>query len=302
MSLESSPQRQRLSTKSRWRPLLRPLRQPLFVISVLLLALAILCAVAPSAVAPFSASSQRLSARLLAPWTTDSAGHFHVLGTDWLGRDLLSRIISGTRITVALAMVNALVRTLFGSLLGLIGGFYGGLIDAIIMRLADIQLSLPFLLLGIALAAVSGPSVLNVVLVLGLTGWMASARVIRSEVLSLKQAVFVEAARATGARRMGLALRHILPNVYSSIIVLLTIDVPTVILAEAVLSFLGVGVPLSLPSWGAMVSLGRSYLATAWWIPVMPGAAIAILSASVTVVGDSLRREIDPTQLKGGRS
>lgn len=269
------------------------LREPAVVISILIILLALLCTAAPSLVAPMDPAGQRLGARLLPPGSVDNLGNRYWLGSDWLGRDILSRIVFGTRITVLLAIISVVVRTVLGTILGTIGGYFGGVVDAVIMRLVDVQLALPFLLLGLAFVSISGPSVSNVVIVLGISGWIVSARIVRAQVLALRNGEFVEGARAVGANHFRIIVRHVLPNVSGLVLVVATVDIPTVILSESALSFLGVGVPLSMPSWGAMIAQGRAHLTTSWWVPVIPGAAVALMAAAVATLGDWLQSRGD---------
>lgn len=269
------------------------LREPAVVIAVLVILLALVCTIAPSLIAPMDPGAQRLGSRLLPPGSLDDAGRRYWFGTDWLGRDILSRIVFGTRITVLLAITSVVVRTVLGTILGTIGGYFGGAVDAVIMRLVDVQLALPFLLLGLAFVSISGPSVANVVIVLGISGWIVSARIIRAQVLSLRNGEFVEGAKAVGASHLRIIARHVLPNVSGLVLVVATVDIPTVILSESALSFLGVGVPMSMPSWGAMIAQGRAHLTTSWWVPVIPGAAVALMAAAVATLGDWLQSRAD---------
>jgi peptide/nickel transport system permease protein len=217
------------------------------------------------------------------------------LGTDHLGRDILTRLLYGARVSLVVAVVAVGISGLLGVLLGLVSGFYGGLLDSTIMAVADVQLSFPFLLLVVSVVAILGPGLVNVVLVLGLTGWVAYARIVRSTVLSLRSAEFVLAVRAAGARDRRVLLRHILPNVLSPILVVATFSVAQMIVWEAGLSFLGLGVQPPTPTWGGMLSDGRQYLATAWWIATFPGLAIMLVVLCLNLVGDWLRDAFDPT-------
>lgn len=256
------------------------------------LAVVILAAFAPL-VAPMSPIEQDVTTRLLPPLAWSDRG-LHGLGTDALGRDILSRIIWGARISLIVGTASVAVAGSLGVILGLVAGYVGGGWGALIMRLADVQLAVPFLVLALAVVAAVGPSLANLVAVLGLTGWVLYARVIRSEVLSLKERDYVQAARALGAAGGRILFRHILPNALSSMIVVATLQVARMILFEASLSFLGVGVPPPTPTWGGMVADGRGYLTVAWWVSTLPGLALFLTVLGVTLLGDRLRDVLDP--------
>lgn len=242
-----------------------------------------------SAIAPADPTIQVLNDRLAPP---GSPGH--LLGTDALGRDELSRLMYGARASVLVALSAVLVAGTVGVAAGLISGYLGGIVDSVAMRLADVQLSIPYLVLAIAVVAVLGTSSINLVLVLGLVGWVFYARVVRSEVLSVKEREYVEAARALGASGSWIITRHLLPNVRASIIVMATLETPRMILSEAALSFLGLGIQPPTPSWGNMVADGRDYLANAWWLTTLPGLAIVLFAVAVSILGDWLRDVLDP--------
>lgn len=244
-------------------------------------------------VAPMDPLDQDVTARLLGPLVASDRG-LHLLGTDALGRDIASRIVHGARVSVLVGVASVAVAGTIGVLLGLASGYAGGRWDAGIMRVADVQLALPFLVLALALVAAVGPSLPNLIAVLGITGWVLYARVVRSETLSLREREFVTAARAVGATGVRTVLRHILPNVTSAIIVVATLQVARMILFEASLSFLGVGVPPPTPTWGGMISDGRAYISVAWWVSTLPGLALFLTVLGVTLVGDRLRDVLDP--------
>lgn len=258
-------------------------------VALAMIGLVILVGALASVLAPADPTAQVLGDRLAPP---GSPGH--VLGTDALGRDELSRLMYGARASMLVALSAVLVAGTVGVGLGLLGGYVGGTVDAVVMRFADIQLSVPYLVLAIAIVAVLGTSSINLVLVLGLVGWVFYARVVRAEVLSVKQREYVEAARAIGTPGWRIVLRHVLPNVRASIIVMATLETPRMILSEAALSFLGLGIQPPTPSWGNMVADGRDYLANAWWLTTIPGLAIVIFAVAVSVLGDWLRDVLDP--------
>lgn len=266
------------------------------LVSVLFIFLVIACAIFAPWIAPYDPEKQNLLMRLKPPAWQDGGSWSNPFGNDALGRDVLSRVIYGARISLVVGICAVIVQGILGVSLGLLAGYYGGRVETIIMRVTDIQYALPFLVLAMAVMTVLGPSLRNVILVLGLTGWVYYARVVRAEVLALRQREFVEAARAIGVGGGRMVLRHLLPNVTASIIVIASLQVARMIISEASLSFLGLGVPPSIPSWGSMVSEGRDYVATAWWITAIPGAAIFLTVMAVNLAGDWLSDVFDPTR------
>jgi peptide/nickel transport system permease protein len=245
-------------------------------------------------IAPYPAGGQDLDRVQLRPASTSTEGTFHALGTDALGRDLLSRMMYGGRISLMVGITVVLVAALIGVPLGLISGFFGGKLDTIIMRLVDVQLAVPFILLAIAIMAVLGTGLWNVIFVLGISSWVGYARIVRGEVLSLREKPFIEAARCIGVSNRRLILGHLLPNIWTPVIVLATQGVGGAILAESSLTFLGLGISPLIPTWGAMVADGRNYLTTAWWITTFPGVLLTITVLSIYFLGDGLRDVLDP--------
>ncbi len=262
-------------------------------IGAALVIVALLLVVAAPLIAPMDPLEQDVTVRLLGPGGVSDRGT-HILGTDPLGRDIASRIVFGARVSVLVGLAAVVVSGVLGVLLGLVAGYAGGRSDALIMRVGDVQLALPFLVLALALVAAVGPSLANLVAVLGVTGWVIYARVVRAEALSLREREFVLAARTVGAGAARIVRRHILPNTVSSIVVVASLQVARMILFEASLSFLGVGVPPPTPTWGGMISDGRAYVTVAWWVPTLPGLALFLTVLGVTLVGDRLRDVLDP--------
>lgn len=219
-----------------------------------------------------------------------------------LGRDMLSRIMAGARVSFIVAMLTLFFGGLTGTTLGIISGYYGGKVDAILMRTADATLAFPIILLAMLLAIILGPSIQNVVISLGLVLWARYARVIRGEVLSLKERDFIALAKVAGASGPRIMFLHIFPNIRNTLLIMLTLQVGWVIIVEASLSFLGAGIPGPSPVWGSMISKGREYISTAWWIPFFPGLAVALVCLSFNMVGDWLREVLDPKsrQIGGG--
>jgi peptide/nickel transport system permease protein len=242
-------------------------------------------------VAPHDPVVQTLAKRLTPPLVDAT----YPLGTDALGRDMLSRLLYGARLSLLVGLASVLLAGSLGVGLGLLAGYHGGWLDALIMRVADIQLSVPFLVLAIAVVSVLGAGLTNVVLILALTSWVTYGRLIRAEVLTLRHRDFVDAARLLGASDMRVLASHILPNVAASIIVVATLEVARMILAEASLSFLGLGVQPPDPAWGTMVADGRELLGISWWVSTLPGLAILITLLGINSVGDWLRDVLDPT-------
>ncbi len=243
---------------------------------------------------PVPPNEQNLRLRFLPPAWLEGGNPRFLLGTDNLGRDILSRIIIGARASFIVAIAALAFGSLLGSMIGLASGYYGGRIDTLVMRTADGMMAFPLVLAALLLVAVIGPGIHTVVIAASLILWARFARLIRSEVLSVRERDFVKLARIAGASPIRIMLVHILPNVLNSVVVLLTLQLGFVIIVEATLSFLGAGVPPPTPTWGQMVAGGRTYIETAWWISLFPGLAIAAVVLSFNLLGDWLRDYLDP--------
>jgi peptide/nickel transport system permease protein len=218
----------------------------------------------------------------------------HLLGTDELGRDVLSRMIHGSRVSITVGVVATFIALVVGTLLGALAGYYRGGVDWIVSRLIEVVLCFPFLVLLLAIVAVVGPSLTTIVVALGLTSWPQEARLVRGEILRLRELSFTDAARAAGARDLRIVLRHLLPNAIAPVIVSASFGVGSVIMIESALSFLGFGVPLPTPSWGSILSSASTYIAHAWWLALFPGIAIFLTVASCNLIGERLRDVLDP--------
>ncbi|MBI1846592.1 MAG: ABC transporter permease [Candidatus Rokubacteria bacterium] len=258
------------------------------------LLLAVAGAAAPW-LAPYDPTRQALRGRLGRPTLAAADGKSHLLGTDHLGRDVLSRVIYGARVSLVVGLSAVVVGGLLGSALGIGAGFRPGWIDSTIMTVADAQLAFPFILLAIGIIAVLGPSFPTLIVVIGLSGWVSYARILRSQVLVLRSREFVESIHALGGSVARVVLRHIVPNVLSTIVVIATLELARAIVLEATLSFLGLGIQPPTPSWGGMVFEGREYLDSAWWISTSPGVVLMLTSIVVSRTGDWLRDVLDPT-------
>ncbi|MFC0266901.1 ABC transporter permease [Kushneria aurantia] len=232
-----------------------------------------------------------LGARLLPPFQ-DVA---HLFGTDALGRDVLSRVAAGGWVSLKVGFLSVMGSVVIGVVMGLISGYYRGVWDVIVMRFADIQLALPFILLAITFVAILGGSLTNTIILLIISQWVQYARLVRGSVLTLREREFILSARAIGVKDMALILHHFLPNLLGPVIVLMTLNVANNILLESSLTFLGLGVDPTIPSWGGMLAEGRTYLQTAWWISVFPGLAILLTVLGLNLLGDWLRDTLDPT-------
>ncbi len=245
-------------------------------------------------IAPWDPARQMLLKRLRPPMWEARGLREHPLGTDHLGRDILSRILYGGRISLGVGLSAVTLSCLLGVTLGLLAGFHGGRTDAFIMRVVDVFLAIPYILLAMGVVFALGPSLLNVILVMAMTRWVQFARIVRADVLSIREREFVSGARARGNRSTRLLLRHVLPNALTPIIVVATLELAFMIIYESALSFLGLGVQPPTPTWGWMLSDGRNYVATAWWLATFPGLAIMLTVLAVNLLGDWLRDTLDP--------
>lgn len=259
----------------------------------------IVCALLAPWLAPYDPNETDLLARSVPPAWLPGGEANHLLGTDQLGRDLLSRLMFGTRVALIVGFGGVALTGVIGVVLGLVSGYFGGWLDAVISGVTDTLLSIPNVLLYLAALGVFGPSLTMLILVIGLVNWTTFARVVRGEVLRVKNQEYVEAAVAFGQRTPLILVRHVLPNILAPVIVVATLNVATIVILEASLSFLGLGVQPPAVTWGRMLADGRDYLATAWWLATFPGLFITVLGLGLIFLGDWLRDVLDP-RLRGG--
>lgn len=289
----SQPGSRLLSTGSR-RNITRYVRRNIYgIVGCVIVGIVVLCALFSPEISPHDPNQQDLVNRLQAPaWVTGD--DTYLLGTDSLGRDILSRIIYGARISLLVGIASVVMSGAIGITLGLASGYFRGGIDALIMRIGDIQLAIPTLIFAMALVAVLGASLMNTILVMGITGWVVYARVVRSQTLSIRESEYIAAARSIGSGDLRMIMRHILPNVVSSIIIVSSLRVAAMIPMEATLSYLGLGVQPPTPTWGGMISEGRALIFDAWWVATFPGLAIVFTVLGINMIGDWLRDILDP--------
>jgi peptide/nickel transport system permease protein len=261
-------------------------------LSLTFLVIALLCALFAPWISPYSPVATNPVAILEAP----NLFSMHLLGTDNQGRDILSRIIYGAQTSVKVGVLSVLLAATVGTSIGLLSGVFGGWTDRILMRITDMFLALPYLMVALTAVSILGASVGNVILVIGLLRWMGFARVLRGEVLKLVEMDFVRLAKVSGASRYRIMLRHVFPNIINTLLVLCTLEIGLAVIVEASLSFLGLGVPRPLPSWGSMLRDSQQYIYIAWWFPLIPGIAITLLVMSANLTGDWLRDRLDPTR------
>ena len=246
------------------------------------------------AISPHDPTDADFEYTLTPPFWQEGGTTKYLLGTDNLGRDVLSRLICGARISLEVGFIVVALAGVLGSIIALLSGYLGGWVDIILMRLTDTMMSLPYLMIAIVLAAILGPSKENIIIILALVGWAGYARVLRGEVLRIRENDFVHLAVTSGCSKTRIMLVHIFPNIVNTLIVLATLQLGIVIIAESSLSFLGVGVPPPDPAWGLMVAEGRIYISTAWWLCTWPGLAILLVVLSCNLAGDWLRVRLDP--------
>lgn len=265
------------------------------VVALLILLVVLFVAIAGPAIAPMDPNRQNIMLRLAAPLDEGPRGQIFLMGSDALGRDAFSRLLYGARVSLLVGVAAILVGGTLGVTAGLVSGYFGGWIDDVLMRLGDIQLAFPFILLAIMFLVVLGPGLFNLIVVLGIGQWVTYARIVRAQTLSLREKEFVEAARAMGDSTASIIFRTILPNIVAPLTVIASFNVASVILAEAALSFLGLGVPSDVPTWGSMLAQSRDQLiANKWWLAIFPGLAIVFTVLSFNIMGDWLRDFLDP--------
>jgi peptide/nickel transport system permease protein len=284
----------------RWRKVLRKLLENKGAVFGLIMVLGVIfSAVFAPLISPHDPILQDVEKRLIPPMGQEGADSNYLLGTDHLGRDIVSRLIYGARISIVVSVSAVALSAVLGTLIGLFSGFYGGKVDNIFMRIADVQLAFPFILLAIAIIAVLGPNLQNIILTMGITGWVIYARVVRAEVLSLREKEFITSVRALGGSNGRIIFNHLFPNVVPPIIVIVTLEMARMIIMEAALSFLGLGIQPPTPTWGGMLADGRVYLVTSWWLATFPGLVIMLVVLGINLLGNWLRDMLDPrlTQL-----
>lgn len=270
------------------------LHNPLAIFGLVVLGALVVVAVWPVSWLPHDPYQTDISLRFVPPSWQAGGRSEYLLGTDALGRDMLSMIVAGARYSLLIISLAALLSLILGVTGGLIAGYNRGLTDDTLMRLVDIQLAFPLVVLIIAIVAVLGPNILNLIIILGIAGWAPYSRIVRGSVLSIREKEFVEAASASGASGTRIMLRHLLPNTVTAIVIFTTFQLASLLLLESALSFLGLGVQPPTPSWGSMIADGRQYLFEAWWASALPGLAIMLAVLAFNLLGDSLRDVLDP--------
>ncbi|WP_077215026.1 ABC transporter permease [Bacillus dakarensis] len=285
------------SAFKRWFRLL--LKSKTGTVGLIIVLTVILISIFAKQLAPHDPNQINPAMMLKPPVWMDGGSADYILGTDNLGRDILSRIIFGSQISLAVGISAVVLAGVIGVFVGLVAGYYGGIIDNILMRLVDSFLAIPTILFALVILSIFGPSVPTLIVVLGITNWVQYARLVRGEVLSIKEREFVKAAKSIGVRDNQIILRHLLPNVISPFIVISTLSVATTIILEASLSFLGLGIQPPTISWGGILSDGRDYIATSWWLATFPGLAITITVLGIIFLGDWLRDVLDPRANNG---
>ena len=283
-AIPAAPARRRTALRGRGLP----------VVSLAIIGVFVLAAVFANVLSPGDPEEQSLRKRFTPPVWEERGTWKHVLGTDRLGRDLLSRIIWGSRVSLTAGVLTVLLASAFGAGVGLVAGYYGGRVDTVLMRATDATMSFPVILLALILAVTAGPSFINVVIAIAVILWARFARVIRGQVLTLMELDFITQARIAGASAARIILRHLFPNTLNTLVVLTTLQVGYVIIVEASLSFLGAGIPPPTPAWGSMIAEGRDFVTSAWWVSFFPGLAILLVVLAFNLLGDWLRDTLDP--------
>src|SRR5690625_435847 len=291
----SSEQNQEEKQFSRIKLMIRSiLKSPTGLAGLIIFVTMILIAIFADFLAPHDPIEIQPAERLIPPVWQEGGNSSYILGTDSLGRDILSRIIVGSRVSLVVGILSVVVAGVIGLIIGLTSGYFGGVIDNILMRIVDSFLSIPSILFVLVLLAVFKPSIIGLIIVIGITNWVTYARMVRGEVLSVKERDFVKAARSIGTKDRVIIIKHILPNVMPAFIVISALSIATTILLESSLSFLGLGIQPPDISWGAMLTDGRDYMATNWWLSTFPGIAITITVLGIIFLGDWLRDVLDP--------
>ena len=278
-----------------WSKVLRSLRKsPTGMLGFILLTMMILIAVFAPFLETYDPTANNLEAVMVPPAWCDGGSTAHLLGTDYIGRDIFSQIIDGSRVSILVGLLAVAFSGTIGIVIGLISGYFGGIIDAIIMRIVDAFRTIPTILMNLVIAMVLGPGIFTVIFAIGMTTWTMYARIIRGEVLSVRQREYVQSARAIGSKNKRIIFTDVMPNVMSTFIVTCTSNIAQAIITESSLSFLGLGITYPTITWGSILSAGRDYVATAWWISTFPGIAICITCLGIMFFGDWLRDFLDP--------
>ncbi|WP_026699556.1 ABC transporter permease [Salibacterium aidingense] len=291
-TVSAPPRLKKVSSVKKWLKLLLQSKTGTFGLFIVIFVF-LTAAFAPW-IAPHDPTENNLAQMLQPPFWAEGGSMEHILGTDNLGRDMFSRILYGAQVSLLVGITAVLIAGTIGLAAGIIAGYYGGFIDNLIMRFVDAFLAIPSILLTLVILGIVGPGMFTLILVLGITNWVNYARIVRGEVLSLKERDFVTAASLMGVNDRKIMYRHLVPNVFSSFIVIATLSVATTIISEAALSFLGMGIQPPQISWGGMLSSGRDYLADSWWVATFPGLAITITTLGIIFLGDWLRDVLDP--------
>jgi peptide/nickel transport system permease protein len=276
-------------------------RKPSALFAMVIATLFVIAAVFAPLISPFDPLIGVLQERLMPPAWKEGGAWVHVLGTDVLGRDILSRLLFGARVSLSVCALAILLAGIVGSSLGIVAGYVGGWIETLIMRVVDLAISLPVILIALLFGVLFGPSFGNIVIIIALLLWSQFARMARAETLKVRRQEFVDLARTAGCSRLSIMWHHIVPNVAGPLIVLATLQVGTVIIMEASLSFLGVGVPPPEPAWGSMIADGRSYVVSAWWLCIFPGIAVLLTVLAMNILGDELTDALNPTLRESAR-